>query len=862
MNKSYLHFALSPTFIGLVMSFSIFSADARDYFDPNLLALNGGNSEVADLSAFEQPGQVPPGIYLVNVYINQNDYGQHSIEFKTGDKGRIYPELTPAFLDKMGVNLNAIPKITKLPKDQPIGDVQDIIADSTVKFDFPQQRLDISIPQIAMQPKARGYVDPSLWSEGVPAFLMNYTLNGGRNWQSGQDVSSGSEQTNLFANLSGGLNWDAWRLRSDMTYTYNDNKTKGYGSANEQKTRFNNIYLQRDLQALRSEFLVGESNAGNEVFDSIPFKGVKINSSEDMLPTSLRGFAPLITGIAQSNARVTVTQNGNVVYQTFVPPGPFRIDDLYQTGQGGDLTVKITEADGSVRTQTVAFSSLPLMQRPGGFKYEVTTGRYNGGITVISRETDFVLATLIYGLPSDITLYGGSLLAKDYTSFVFGSGLSLGPFGAVSADVTTSKTQFQSQDSSKSGNSYRVRYSKSLLETGTSVDLTAYRYSTKNYYSFADYNNAGYQLNDDQVPWAMGRQRSNFQVRLSQQLGDYGALYFSGSRNDYWENDQVNNTLSAGYSSRFKGVNYSFAYSIDRIKGDGNWPQNRQLSFNMQVPLSLFSHASLASQSYASYQMTHNNQGQVQQQAGINGTALDDRLSYNVMQGWSSTKNNNNSSTLNLGYQGSQGSANVGYGYSNQYRSLNMSANGGVVVHPHGVTFSQTLGSSVAIVEAPEAAGTRVMSGNVETNSRGYAVVPYLSNYQRNTISLNPATLPDDVDITQSSLDVYPTKGAVVMAKFATRIGSQALITLSKEGTYLPFGTLVSVDGDAGDNNTGIVGDAGQVYLSGLSESGHLTAKWGQSKSQQCLASYSLKGHPASSKNNPVRTLSVQCEKN
>lgn len=859
MNKNHLHLALSPTLVVLVMSSRILSADAKDYFDPNLLAINGAPSGVVDLSAFEQPGQIPPGRYMVNVYVNQNDYGQHNIQFSKGERGEVYPELTPEFLDKIGVNLNAISNIAHLPKDKKIGNVQDVIPESRVKFDFPQQRLDISIPQIVMQPKARGYVDPSLWDEGVPAFLMNYTLNGGRNWQSGQHSFSGSEQTNLFANVTGGLNWDAWRLRSDMTYTYNDNNTKGYNNTSQQKTRFNNTYLQRDLQALRSEFLVGESNAGNDIFDSIPFKGIKVNSSEDMLPTSLRGFAPLITGIAQSNARVTVTQNGNVVYQTFVPPGPFRIDDLYQTGQGGDLTVKITEADGSVRTQTVAFSSLPLMQRLGGYKYEVTTGRYNGGITHGSREADFVLATLIYGLPYDITLYGGSLFAKDYNSFVFGSGLSLGVLGALSADITTSKTQFQSQDPSKSGNSYRVRYSKSLLETGTSVDLTAYRYSTKNYYSFADYNNTGYQLNDDQVPWAMGRQRSNFQIHVSQQLGDYGAVYLSGSRNDYWENTQVNNTLSAGYTSRFKGVNYSVAYTIDRIKGDGNWPQNRQLAFNMQVPLSLFSPASLASQSYASYQMTHNNQGQVQQQAGINGTALDNRFSYNVMQGWSNTKNNNNSSTLNLGYQGSQGAVNMGYGYSDQYRSLNMSANGGVVVHPHGVTFSQTLGSAVAIVEAPEAAGTSVMSGNVETNSHGYAIVPYLSNYQRNTISLNPATLPDDVDITQSSLDVYPTKGAVVMAKFATRVGSQALITLSKNGAYLPFGTLVSVDSGS-ENNTGIVGDAGQVYLSGLSESGHLTAKWGQSQSQQCQAKYSLKGQPAPSSNNPIRSLNVQCE--
>lgn len=57
-----------------------------------------------------------------------------------------------------------------------------------------------------------------------------------------------------------------------------------------------NTYLQRDIHALRAEVLAGESSTGNEVFDSIPFRGIKLNSSEEMLPNSLRGFAPEISG--------------------------------------------------------------------------------------------------------------------------------------------------------------------------------------------------------------------------------------------------------------------------------------------------------------------------------------------------------------------------------------------------------------------------------------------------------------------------------------------------------------------------------------------------------------------------------------
>lgn len=829
--------------------------EARDYFDPALLALGGDQSVISDLSSYETTGSVPEGRYLVSLWVNQVDQGQQTMVFKKNTQGIIQPELTPALLNKLGVNTSALPQFNGLADEVPVNDLTTLIPDAQVHFDLAQLRLDLSIPQIAMQQNARGYVDPAQWDDGVPAMLMNYSLSGSRSWQSAQPGMGSSEQTNLFANLRGGLNWQAWRLRSDMAYIRNGNSSDSI-SQSTQSTRFSNTYLLRDIRAWRSEILAGESSTGNEVFDSVPFRGIKLNSSEEMLPGSQRGFAPEISGIAQTNARITVSQNGSVVYQTYVAPGPFRIDDLYQTGQGGDMTVSITEADGSVRTQTVALSSLPVMQRPGALKYEFTTGRYNGGITQGSREATFGLGTFMYGLPQNVTLYGGGLIAEDYVSLAAGAGASLGALGALSADVTTSSAKLKDTNGRQQGESYRLRYGKSLLSTGTSVDLTAYRYSTRNYYSFADFNNHGFQLNEGQVPWSLERQRSNFQVRLSQQLGAQGALYLSASRNDFWGNDRVNNNVSAGYNGSFRGVSYGLAYSIDRIKGNDSWPENRQLSFNMQVPFSLFNSSPALNHSYANYQMTHNNQGDVQQQVGISGNAMDDRLAYSAMQGWSNSESSDNG-TLNAGYQGTKGQANIGYSYGSAFRSLNLSGNGSVVIHPQGVTLGQMLGNSVAVVNAPSAGDVEVMNGNVRTDSRGFALVPYLSNYQSNNISLNPATLPDDVEIVHSSLNVYPTKGAVVMAKFDTRVGYQALVTLQRGKTSIPFGTLVTLEGGAaGENNTGIVGEAGQVYLSGLPQTGQLRAKWGNEASQQCRAAFSFTEQTST----PVRQLTARCE--
>lgn len=833
---------------------------AQDYFDPGLLSLGGAQLTTTDLSVFEKPGSIPPGTYMVNVFVNQLDQGQHTLVFSANVQGKIEPELTPAMLHELGINTQALPAFTRLPAEKPVENLPALIPESYVRFNFNQLRLDLSIPQIALRPNIRGAVDPALWDHGIPALLLNYTVNGGRNWQDAQYGMEKQTQTNLFANLRAGINLDAWRLRSTMTYTRNSVSRHDEERQNNQNTQFTNTYLQRDITPWRSEILLGESTTSNDVLNSVPFRGVKLNSNDDMLPISQRGFAPVISGIAQTNARVTVSQNGNVVYQTFVPPGPFRISDLFQTGQSGDLTVTIAEADGTVRTQTVTATSLPVMRRPGSLKYEVTAGRYNGGITVNSQEATFVSGTAIYGLPQDITLYGGGLFANDYLSLVAGSGISLGAWGALSADVTTSSTKLPQQNDRKHGASYRVRYAKSVQETGTTLDLAAYRYSTEHYYNFTDFNSLGHRLSYGQVPWALTRQRSSFEMRISQQVGSNGSFYLSGVRTDYWGNENVMNTLSAGYNGNYRGVSYGLAYSIDRIKSNNSWPENRQFSVNVQVPMSLFSSSASLNRLYASYQMTHDNHGRVQQQAGLSGSALDDRMSYSVMQGWSNDQNNS-TSTLNTSYQGSRGNATLGYSYSRNNRSLNLGGSGSVVAHPEGVTLGQMIGSSAALVSAPGAGGVSIMQGNVQTDSRGYALVPYMSNYQRNSIDLNPATLPDDVDITQSSLNLYPTKGAVVLANFATRIGYQALITLQLPSGSVPFGALAAVEGKQNDDiNTGIVGDDGQVYMSGLPERGTLNVNWGREQQQQCRAKFDLSKLPSPTDNNPIRSLAVRCE--
>lgn len=813
-----------------LIALSIHSAFAADYFDPGLLAIGHDEVTPVDLSRFEKSGALMPGIYNLDVFINGDEVGYRDIEVVATDQG-VVPVVTPALLKELHIDVQGIEGLRHLTDDNKITDLAALIPQATVRVELKNLTLQVRVPQAKMNLAAADAVNPTLLDTGIPGLVLNYNANGSRTWS-----REGSPNSNLFSGVNGGINLGPWRLRTN--YTYNRSEGRNYRYSNSD---FNSTRVTRTLIPLKAELAVGEVNTSADVFDSFPARAVMLSSLEQMKPYSMRGFAPMITGNAETNARVTVLQNNNIVYQTYVSPGPFAINDLYQTAIGADLTLMIREADGRVRTQQIAYSSLPNMQRQGAWRYQVAAGRYNNHNAAYSDAARFVQGTMTYGLPLDITLYGGLMAAEKYYSGVLGTGLSMGHFGAISADVTQSTLNGTQGEGRLKGQSYRLRYSKSITETGTSVDLTAYRYSTKNYYSFMDYNRREYQSTSDDYPWASQRKRSSFQTRISQDFNEYGMFSLSASRDDYWGSEEVNKNLSASYNVTIRQITLGVGYSIDRIKRNESWPENRTFYANVQVPFSLFDSRG-ANPDYISYMMSSDNSGRVQQQTSYSGTLDNSGLSYNARQSWSNGKDDPATSGLNLSYQGSKGLASVGYSRSSQWQSMNAGINGGLVAHSGGITLSQTLGSSVALVHAPGAVETQVLNGNVKTDGAGYAVVPYLADFQKNAVTLDPSTLPEDVELQKNTLNVYPVKDAIVRADFKTRTGAQAIFSLKDaQGNPLPFGATVSLEGDTDVGDTMfIVGDKGQTYITGLPPEGRLLAKWGNTGAQACRANYRI----------------------
>ena len=121
--------------------------------------------------------------------------------------------------------------------------------------------------------------------------------------------------------------------------------------------------------------LLGETSSDGRYFDPVSFRGVRVASDERMLPDERRNYVPTIRGTAQTNATVSVYQRGFLVHETTVAAGPFVIEDLQAASYGGDLEVRIVEANGETRRFTVPFATAVELLKSGETRYSMSLGQ-------------------------------------------------------------------------------------------------------------------------------------------------------------------------------------------------------------------------------------------------------------------------------------------------------------------------------------------------------------------------------------------------------------------------------------------------------------------------------------------------------
>jgi len=810
---------------------------AQVEFDSGFLVK--GNARHVDLSRFEHGNVVLPGVYSLDIYVNGSRVSRADVPFRLlgdGDRdaqacfdgkllqgiGIDFRKLSPETASRLAIAGACLP-------------LAEVVPDASVSLDFGDQRLDIGVPQVSLSRSARGYVSPDLLDSGVTTGMLGYNLN-----VYSFKSRGASMQTQGYLGLNAGFNAGNWHFRHNGSYNWDANGRSVYQNVA--------TYAQRDLTKLASQLTIGEAYTSGELFDSTAFRGVRIATDDRMLPDSLRGYAPTVRGVANSNARVTIRQNGMTIYETTVAPGAFEIDDLYATGYGGDLNVAVTEADGSVRSFSVPYAAVPLSLRPGVNRYSVVAGTVRDPLS--SRNPLFAQATWQRGISNLLTGYGGVTLAQGYGSAMLGGAFNT-PFGALGADVTQALTSLPGQGRF-SGTSTRISYSKLVPQTRTDVAIAAYRYSTGGYFGLNEAMLARTRAENGQSIDSVWRQRNRASVTLGQQLGERGGrLNLTASTANYWNRSGSDINYSVGYANTYRNI--AFGVSAMRQRSvDGRmstmYYANITIPLGKQRPLTVTGSVS------------HDSRGSTQAQTSVSGSAgADSNFSYGLSVNHSSGAGQSSTDgSANMLYRSAYAdfSGSMGAGADRQQASLGV--RGAAVLHRGGITLSQPLSDTFAIVEAPAAEGARVANApGVRIDSRGYAVVPYLTPYSMNTVALDPKGLSTDVELRETSQQVAPRAGAVPMLRFETISGRSALIRALRDGNApLPFGASVR---DETGQEVGVVGQAGKIFARGLRDKGVLKVSWGSGDASACRIDYTLPERKKTDKGSSYQQIKAGC---
>ena len=165
--------------------------------------------------------------------------------------------------------------------------------------------------------------------------------------------------------------------------------------------------------------------------------------------------------------------------------------------------------------------------------------------------------------------------------------------------------------------------------------------------------------------------------------------------------------------------------------------------------------------------------------------------------------------------------------------------NGSLVAHSQGILFGPDQVQTMVLVYAPQATGARV--GNISglsINKQGYAVIPYVTPYRLNDISLDPQGMPSTVELTETSHRIAPYAGSITKVNFSTKTGYAVFIsTQTPNGGHLPFAAQVF---NQNNEIVGMVAQGSRMYLRTPRTQDHLYVKWGQSNSEECQLDYDI----------------------
>lgn len=820
-------------------------------FNPQ--SLYGSNRDV-DLQAFNRAHYIAPGLYSVAVRVNQNPIGELQVLFhqsQTADSAVLcLDQQLLGQLDLKPAVLQAL-KHSLLQRQPACLSFQALAPEADYAFNLQQLKLDLSIPLLVLQQHPEGYIAAERFQQGVNSAFVAYNAN--HYWS--------EQQGSQYLSLNAGLNLGAWYFRhagffqsSPATALETDHSHRMRGLGRYQ-SNLNTLY--HDIDRLQSRLSLGEFYTQNSIGDNIAMRGVQLASDDNMLPWSMRSYAPVIKDVVPRNALVRVFQNGQKIYEKTVPAGPFELQDL-STQSSGDLRVEIIAQGGETRVLHLPMQLNFDLLKKGRFQYSAALGHLKLANTV-SRDY-LSQASLSYGMSNWLTLRAGLTYADLYRSALLSSTMNtaLGGFKlAVEHSQATDRTQQQR------GQKYQFKYHYFWQPQRLSLSLTAATQSR-------DYQLAHQalswlyvdQLNKAEYDylWRTHQLKNQYALMLSQsfQNSHWGAIQANLLRQQYRRSRGDDRQYMLNYSNRWRRVNYSLGFSRSmQALGHSQYRQELRYYASISLPLDwrkhhLYLSNTLQRSEYKDKAPRAEQSSNTQPYSGrytqlntqISATlGQDNQFNFGLGFNRNLTQNyadNEHDHARHQAYQANMSYlhpyihlASTGY-YDGTAAQYSLSARGAWVAHRYGITATHSMPTTFSIIRVDQAKNIKLNAARgVRINRFGHAIYSHHSPYSKNIIQIDPVNLPLSMSLKASQATVIPRQYSSTLVNFSVQQSALYILRLHSAQGILPMGAEIR---NATQQIIGHLGQSNQAILDQFDpkRDRQLSLHWGNKQQQHC----------------------------
>lgn len=826
-----------PELVANVQHDQLYSFDSRSLF--------GGASQDIDLSNYTKGSLVSSGMYSVSISVNDRYLGQKLIKFEDLSAS-LNADLC---VNDVVLNLLDLKKtvLDRLDKKECLT-IKDLDSEAYYDFNRNELSLDISLPLSITNNRPAGYIAPELFDKGVNSAYLSYDFNTYKYKYDDQEDSVSN-----YLSLSAGLNILGFNYRHEGNFDSNGNKFNNYHS-------YLNV-LSTDITPLDARLMMGDFNTQTYSLDSAQVRGIQLATDTSMRPMSQRSYAPLIQGIANTNALVSVFQSGRKIYERTVPAGKFEINDLTAISSNGNLTVQVTENGGEKHSFIVPLQGNMNLIRVGQLNFSAAAGQYK----INRKTTDDYIGQLSfeYGLSNYLSMFAGVNASSPFQSYLLGMGVN-SAVGGFKLDGEYAQATLNNKE--YSGGKYQISYQFNYAPSNTSFTLRNISQSKEfmslvNTMSLSNYD----ELDTAEIEnlFQTYRLKNGFDISLYQSFKDskWGALSLNLTRNTYWNTKDDYTQYSLGYSNSIGKLSYSLGVSKTANSVLNN-ASDKRVYLTLSLPLewrSLNKRASLTS----NIQHTSNINNITTAYAGVSGTFGEyNQASYSLVanNAWNNSGMDTNSLSASLGYNLPQVQVGSVIGYGNNYSQYGFSARGAVVAHPYGLTLTNSVSDTYTIIHAKDAQGAVVNNAwGVKIDRFGNGIYSNLTPYEVNEISLDTKVLPVDVHLKSNQSQIIPRRYSATLIDFKTEKTSNILLNVKvKDQAQIPIGVQV-IGGN--EQLIGVFGQSNQFFVENpslLKES--FVVQWGAQQPQQCqvqVPSELLKAGKYNSKN--FKIVDVEC---